>query len=134
MRFAPFRSLLLCLLALAFALPSCIESRRRKPGERAAKADKPATPGGTLVVDPAAVDGKHDALIGGERVQALYDADDPAEGAKVPLVTIVEYSDFECPYCGRLANGLAGIVAANEDDVRLVFKQFPLPMHARAEP
>ena len=134
MRFPSPISFLSCFLALALALPSCIESRRRKPGERAAKTAKVETPSTALVLDPAAVDGKHDALIEGERFQALYDADDPAEGAKVPLVTIIEYSDFECPFCGRLANGLSGVIAANEDDVRLVFKQFPLPMHSRAEP
>lgn len=134
MRFASFRSLVLVVLALVLVLPSCIESRRRKPGERAAKAAKPAAPTSALVLDPAAVDGKHDALVEGERSQALYDADDPAEGAKEPLVTIVEYSDFECPYCSKLANAMSSVVAANEADVRLVFKQFPLPMHARAEP
>jgi protein-disulfide isomerase len=49
------------------------------------------------------------------------------------LVTIVEYSDFQCPFCARLANSLDPVVA-RYPDVRLVFKQFPLPMHSGAEP
>src|SRR5688500_207219 len=108
MRFAPLRSPLLCVLAAALVLPSCIESRRRKPGERAAKTETAAKPtAGALVLDPAAVDGKHDALVEGERFQALYDEDDPAEGSSKPLVTIVEYSDFECPFCGKLASSMS---------------------------
>jgi protein-disulfide isomerase len=134
MRSTTSSTTILCALACSLALGSCIESRRRKPGERAAKTEKAEPAAVALVLDPAAVDGKLDALVEGERTQALYDADDAFEGAREPLVTIIEYSDFECPFCGRFANSIGGALAANPDDVRLVFKQFPLPMHARAEP
>lgn len=67
------------------------------------------------------------------RVAVPYDADDPVRGAAEPLVTIVEFSDFQCPFCGQFAQTLDELVKAYPDDVRLVFKQFPLPMHPDAE-
>lgn len=43
--------------------------------------------------------------------------------------TILEYSDFMCPYCAALSPILDEILAARPDDVRLVFRHFPLPSH-----
>jgi protein-disulfide isomerase len=49
-------------------------------------------------------------------------------------VTIVEFSDFECPYCSRVVPSLDQVVAKYEDSVRLVFRQFPLTsIHAQAQ-
>jgi len=67
------------------------------------------------------------------RQRALYEADSPVKGAAEPLVTIVEYSDFQCPFCGRFAATLDELLVAYPDDVRIVFMQFPLPMHPKAE-
>ncbi len=67
------------------------------------------------------------------RVAVPYEADDPVRGASEPLVTIVEFSDFQCPFCGQFAQTLEELIKAYPDDVRLVFKQFPLPMHPDAE-
>jgi predicted DsbA family dithiol-disulfide isomerase len=44
-------------------------------------------------------------------------------------VTIVEFSDFECPFCRKFANVLNEALAKNEDDVRVVFHHLPLTMH-----
>ena len=41
-------------------------------------------------------------------------------------VTLVEFSDFECPYCRNAANGVHDVMQKFGDDVRLVFKNFPL--------
>lgn len=49
-------------------------------------------------------------------------------------VTLVEFSDFECPYCARLSPVLDSVVRAYPRDVRLVFKHFPLSFHAQARP
>ena len=49
-------------------------------------------------------------------------------------VTIVEISDFQCPFCSRGANTMREVVAKYKDDVRLVFKHNPLPFHPRAQP
>jgi cyclophilin family peptidyl-prolyl cis-trans isomerase/protein-disulfide isomerase len=43
--------------------------------------------------------------------------------------TLVEYSDFMCPYCAALSPVLQQLMAEHPDDVRLVFRHFPLPSH-----
>jgi protein-disulfide isomerase len=48
------------------------------------------------------------------------------------LVTIVEWSDFECPYCARNAPVLAAIRAKYGDSVRLVFRHYPMVNHRDA--
>jgi protein-disulfide isomerase len=123
----------LVLLALVVALGGCIE-KRRGAAKAAAKAKPTTQAAGTLVLGPDEVDDSLSNLVEGERVRATYGATDPWKGAAEPLVTIIEYSDFECPFCGRLAATLESVAARYPDDVRLVFKQFPLAMHARAEP
>ncbi len=52
-------------------------------------------------------------------------------------ITIVEYSDFECPFCGRFYSETYGLLKENYVDtgkVKLVFKDFPLSFHQLAEP
>ncbi len=58
--------------------------------------------------------------------------DAPGRGATAPLVTIVEYSDFQCPFCGRVQGTLRQVLEAHPEDVRLVFRHRPLPFHAHA--
>ena len=79
---------------------------------------------------------EHAALVKGgpDRVRVPYTKDDAIYGAAEPLVTIVEFSDFQCPFCGRFAQTLHELQRSYPDDVRLVFKQFPLPMHPNATP
>lgn len=49
-------------------------------------------------------------------------------------VTIVEYSDFECPFCGRVHVTLTELVENRPDDVKWVFRHFPLTqIHSRAQ-
>jgi len=59
--------------------------------------------------------------------------DDPAEGPATAPVTIVEFADFQCPFCGQLAPTLRRIREQYGDRVRLVWKDFPLTqLHPRA--
>jgi protein-disulfide isomerase len=50
----------------------------------------------------------------------------PAMGPEDAPVTIVEFSDFECPYCLRIHPTLKQVMENYEGQVRLVFRQFPL--------
>jgi protein-disulfide isomerase/cyclophilin family peptidyl-prolyl cis-trans isomerase len=47
-------------------------------------------------------------------------------------ITFTVYSDFQCPYCAKLAPTLSEIVAKYPDDIRVVFRHFPLPNHPHA--
>ena len=58
----------------------------------------------------------------------------PVRGKADAPVTLVVFSDFECPWCAKLEPLLAQLLAANPDTVRVVFKHLPLPMHPQAEP
>jgi len=56
----------------------------------------------------------------------------PARGPASARLTIVEFSDFQCPFCRSGAKALAEIAEAFPNDIRLVFKQFPLESHSQA--
>lgn len=56
------------------------------------------------------------------------------QGNDKALVTIVEFSDFQCPFCKRVEPSLKQIKDTYGDKVRLVWKNEPLPFHPRAEP
>jgi protein-disulfide isomerase len=57
---------------------------------------------------------------------------DPVKGPANAPITIVEYSDFQCPYCARVNPTLDRIRETYGDKVKIVFKDFPLPNHAEA--
>jgi len=56
----------------------------------------------------------------------------PFKGPADARVTIVEFSDFQCPYCAKAAGEAAQIAQQFPKDVKLVFKQFPLEDHSQA--
>ncbi len=56
------------------------------------------------------------------------------KGSESAPVTIVEYSDFQCPFCSRVVPSLDKLFKAYPDKIRIVFKQYPLPFHANARP
>jgi protein-disulfide isomerase len=59
---------------------------------------------------------------------------DPVRGGKDALVTIVMWSDFQCPFCSRVEATLKQVADEYKDDVRIVWKDNPLPFHNRARP
>jgi protein-disulfide isomerase len=74
---------------------------------------------------------------------ARYDADQtveislegaPSRGSPNAPVTIVEFSDFECPFCGQAHPIVQHLLEEFEGRVRLVFMHFPLSAHPHAMP
>jgi protein-disulfide isomerase len=76
---------------------------------------------------------KHDIVILLEPPRVAVAATGPARGPADAAVTIVEFSDFECPFCMRLQNSLAQVMEKYGDRVRLVYRQFPLSFHPDAQ-
>jgi len=60
------------------------------------------------------------------------EAKGPAKGPKDAPVTIVEFSDFQCPYCIQAEKTVADLLAAYPGKIRLVYRDFPLPIHSLA--
>jgi len=60
--------------------------------------------------------------------------DDPVKGPKVAKVTVVEFSDFQCPFCVRVEPTLKQLEDTYPKDVRVVWKHQPLPFHQQAMP
>lgn len=61
--------------------------------------------------------------------------DDPAQGPKNAPVTIVEFSDYQCPYCKLWHDEvLSRILADYPSEVRFIYRDYPLTGHAEALP
>jgi protein-disulfide isomerase len=89
----------------------------------------PATPAGG-----AAAAGPAPTVIPGGRAAVPVRQDDPFRGKASAPVTLVEFSDFQCPYCARATPALKEIESAYPNDVRIVWKHFPLTFHPNAMP
>ena len=55
-------------------------------------------------------------------------------GPEDAVLTIIEYADFQCPYCADASISLIEYQKAHSDDVRLVYRHFPLSFHEKAVP
>lgn len=67
-------------------------------------------------------------------VKAVDEKADHIKGAKNAKVTLIEYSDFECPFCKRHFETMNQILKDYPNDVRLVFRHFPLTnLHQNAQ-
>ncbi len=71
-------------------------------------------------------------LLDPPRVEPVVAAHNPSQGAATAPITIVEYTDFQCPYCSRVQTVVNQVKARYGDSVRHVFKHLPLPMHQQA--
>lgn len=68
------------------------------------------------------------------RVDVPIDPSDPIAGATDAPITIVQFAEYQCPYCGRAKPTLDALLRAYPGKVRVVFKDFPLDGHPRARP
>ncbi len=89
--------------------------------EEAAKAPPPAAAAAPAA--PAAPTAKVDIKLG----------DAPIKGSAKAPVTILAFSDFQCPFCSRVVPTLKQIEDTYKDKVRVAFKHQPLPFHDKAQ-
>ncbi len=67
-------------------------------------------------------------------VKVALRPDDPSRGKESARVTVVEFSDFQCPFCSRAVPAVKHVEQAFKDDVRVVWKHLPLAFHPNAMP
>jgi protein-disulfide isomerase len=63
---------------------------------------------------------------------APQDANEPSRGPIGAPITLVEFSDYQCPFCARATDTLKQVEARYPGKIRRVFRDFPLPIHADA--
>src|SRR5207245_1403680 len=70
-----------------------------------------------------------------EHLKLISEATGHSKGSKSAPVTVVEYSDLECAYCKKAHEAIDSQLykTYTKDQVRLVFKHFPLTLHPWAE-
>ena len=61
-------------------------------------------------------------------------AGSPSRGAPHPTINIVEFTDFQCPFCSRVQPTLAALEERYPNDVRIYFRNTPLAFHQNAMP
>jgi protein-disulfide isomerase len=67
------------------------------------------------------------------RIEVSID-DDPMKGNPDAPVTIVQFAEFQCPYCGKSKETVDQVLKDYDGKVRMVFRDFPLGFHDRAIP
>ena len=99
-----------------------------KAGAPAADEDGPGCGGGECNGPP---DGKAAQQVG-DKVESVPVDRAPSRGAAWAPITIVEFADYQCPFCARAEANLHAVEQAHPGDVRVVFKNLPLPFHDHA--
>ncbi|MCK5083305.1 MAG: thioredoxin domain-containing protein [Candidatus Omnitrophica bacterium] len=68
------------------------------------------------------------------KIYTIPVAHSPVKGNKKAFVTIVEFVDFQCPFCARFHPPIVEVLKAYPKDVNYVLKNFPLAFHSQAKP
>lgn len=59
--------------------------------------------------------------------------DNPSKGPKSAPVEIIEFTDYQCPFCGRVRPTITQVLDKYKDKVRYVLRDYPLPFHGEAK-
>jgi protein-disulfide isomerase len=71
-------------------------------------------------------------IANANRVWDLQENESPSLGNPKAPITIVEFTEFQCPYCARIAPALDELTKKYPNQIRLVYKAFPLSFHPNA--
>lgn len=130
------KTLVPTILALMLILSACAPATTMPQYEPTAApvTEQPTSaPTAAPTAPPADNSAPADTAASTSPVCISYDATvketDWIKGNPSAPITIMEYSDFQCPYCARIAPVLNQLLEKYPDDVRLVFRHFPLPGH-----
>jgi protein-disulfide isomerase len=76
--------------------------------------------------------GKGDGTGIGDTMETVPTSGAPSRGPASAPITVVLFSDYQCPFCARAEPIVRSLEQAHPGDVRVVFKNMPLPMHDHA--
>lgn len=116
---AAFSTISALIMLLAFFSGSTFEFVKGDAGTQEAVAEAAAQPTAGAAAEVADV--------------PPVTSEDNVYGPSDAKVTLITYSDFECPYCAKFSNTIEQVIDEYGDDVRVVFRHFPLSFHANAQ-
>ncbi len=91
------------------------------------------TAGIDITKEPSLTDLDTKQPSGEDNVISVSVDDDPSIGPKDAPITIIEFSDFQCPFCARAAPTVKQILKEYDGKVRFVYRDFPLSFHQNAQ-
>ena len=143
-RMKPAKAAVVCLsiLAVLSTAPGCAPKQspeeRKKEIQAGIREFLKENPGEVLSALQQAQESQRQVAEEAELKMALANRVDvpvgqsPAMGPADAKLTIIEFSDFQCPYCARSLATINQLMERHKGNVRLVFKNAPLPFHDKA--
>jgi protein-disulfide isomerase len=71
-------------------------------------------------------------IVEPEPLRVEVGKDGPSRGSEGAPITIVEFSDFQCPYCKQATQVVEQVLKEYKSEVKIIFKHMPLPNHPLA--
>lgn len=115
-------------LALIFVIWSIVSGKGLKIGSTGTQQEVAAAP---LAPQPSAGDTQQPTTA--QPVKAVDNATEHIRGPMNAKVTLIVYSDFECPFCKQHFSTINQLMAAYPKDLRFVYRHYPLSFHQNAE-
>jgi protein-disulfide isomerase len=72
-------------------------------------------------------------LLEPPRAEVAISENTPSRGPATAPIVMVEYTDYQCPYCARVQPTIAALMERYDGQIRHVFKNLPLPIHSQAQ-
>ena len=68
------------------------------------------------------------------RVEVSLDGNDPFLGTEGAPITIIQFAEYQCPYCGKAGEAVDQVLENYPGKIMMIYRDFPLSFHARAIP